>query len=75
MDEVLFFTALLMITEKDFSDPLLGKIYSERAADKDKAVDFIMEIGKKEQATPEEMEQLKTLLIHLSEKFDFSIKE
>ena len=75
VDEVMFFTALLMITERDFSDPILWSIYSEWAVDKDKAVDFIMEIGTKEGAIPEEMEQLKALLIHLGKKFGFSVKD
>lgn len=75
VDEVLFFTALLMITEKDFSDTLLWKIYSEWAIDKDNAVDFIIEIGTKEWATPEQMYQLKSLLKHLAKKFDFNVKE
>lgn len=75
VDEVLFFTALLMITEKDFSNPLLGEIYKERAIDKDNAIDFILEIGKKEGATPDQMQELQSLLTHLGKTFGFTVKE
>ena len=74
VDEVLFFIALLMITEKDFSDPVLGEIYKEWAVDKDNAIDFILDIGKQEGATPEQMEDLKVLLSHLGEKYGFHVK-
>lgn len=75
VDEVLFFTSILMTTEKDFSDPILWKMYAEWAVDKDNAVDFIMEIGTKEWATPKQMQDLKILLSHLGKKFNFHVKE
>lgn len=64
-----------MITEKDFSNPLLGEIYKERAIDKDNAIDFILEIGKKEGATPDQMQELQSLLTHLGKTFGFTVKE
>jgi lipoprotein NlpI len=69
IDEVLFFTALLMITEKDFNDPLLGQIYKERAIQKKDAVQFIMDIAQKEDTNPEDKQQLQQLLTHLGKKF------
>ncbi len=75
VDEVLFFTALLMITEKDFTEPVLGDMYTEWAVDKDNAIDFILDIGKQEGATPEQMEDLKQLLSRLGKKFGFHVKE
>jgi hypothetical protein len=50
-------------------------MYSEWAVDKNNAIDFILEIGKKEEATPEQIEQLKQLLTHLGKKFGFVVKE
>ena len=75
VDEVLFFTALLMITEKDFTEPVLGDMYTEWAVDKDNAIDFILDIGKQEGATPEQMEDLKQLLSRLGKKYGFHVKE
>lgn len=75
VDEVLFFTSILMTTEKDFSQPELWKMYAEWAVDKNNAIDFILEIGKQEEATPEQIEQLKQLLTHLGKKFGFVVKE
>ena len=75
VDEVMFFTALLMITENDFSDPVLWSLYKEWAKDKDNAIDFIIDIGKQEGATPEQIDDLKILLQHLGKKFGFVVKE
>lgn len=74
LDEISYFLSALMVTEKDFSDPVLGEIYKEWAVDKDNAIDFILDIGKQEGATPEQMEDLKVLLSHLGEKFGFHVK-
>ena len=70
IDEMWFFIALLMITSKDFEDPLLGQRYDERATQKSAAVLYIKNIA--QQSDPETYTAICALLDHLWPKFNFT---
>lgn len=59
LDQMFFFFTLLSICEKDFSHPVLSKLYKERAVEKNKAIDEILEIAKEEWY---EIEKIKNLI-------------
>lgn len=73
MDEVMFFTWMLMITWEDFSHPTLGRLYEERAIQKKDAAQYIMEIAEKENTSPEDKEALRILLEKLWQKYNFCL--
>lgn len=61
-DEFTFLLALLSQTPKDFSNPILAKIYEKRSSDKQKGIKKIIEIAQKEWYPESEIKTMENLI-------------
>lgn len=73
IDEVMFFTGMLMINGSDFSHPILSRLYDEWATQKNTAAAHILDIARTEGTSDEDINKLTELLDALGKRYNFTL--